>query len=397
MTGAGRQDAGRAVASPVVSSYLSAQNEYGKAFVKAPYAMQSGSNITTPAGAPLNEREREILRLVVRSFIDTAGPVGSRYLARHYDLGLSAASVRNTMSDLEEAGYLGHPYTSAGRVPTELGYRVFVDELMESPDLSPVDKLVLQAEVERLMGDTHELLRESSRLLGRLSNLLGVVLTPNLSSGVLERLEVVPLSSTRVMFVVSIRSGLFKTIVLELETQLRRGELDQVVQLLNERLAGLTLEEIRRTYRPRLRDLEDDRTGIVRLVLDASAALFSEQTDGRLNYGGTQNIVLQPEFQEPEELRNLIRLLEDENFVVHLLEERPVRSGTRPEGSAQVRIGSENSSEKVDKYSIVTANYRIGDTVGTIGVLGPTRMDYARVMALVENMAALLSRLSEDR
>lgn len=344
---------------------------------------------------PLSEREQEVLRLVVKSFIHTAGPIGSRFLVKSYPLGLSAASIRNTMSDLEEAGYLDHPYTSAGRIPTELGYRTFVDELMEESRLSPAEKRLIRRELEKMMGDTEVLLHESSRMLGRLSNLLGVVLSPNLSTGVLERMEVVPLSSSRVMFVISVRGGLVKTIVLEIDSDLKRQDLDRVLVMLNERLAGLTLEEIRRTYAQRVQDL-DDRTGIVRLVLNQSSALFSEGVAGRrLRFGGAQNIMAQPEFQEPADLRNLVELLEDEHFVVQLLEDRTSVSEGET-GRALVSIGSENKDGKTDKYSIVTARYRLGATVGTIGVIGPTRMDYGRVVALVEDMASLLSRMPND-
>ncbi|MDX1429543.1 MAG: heat-inducible transcription repressor HrcA, partial [Rhodothermales bacterium] len=190
-------------------------------------------NISEAASAPLTDRERSILRLVVQSFIDTAGPVGSRFVSRNFPIGLSPASVRNTMSDLEDLGYLDHPYTSAGRVPTELGYRTFVDELMESPELSISEKKAIKRELESLLGDTEKLLRESSKLLGRLSNLLGLVLSPRLSAGVLERLEVVPLSSSRVMFVISVRGGLIRTIVLQINSEVPRHELDIIVAMLN--------------------------------------------------------------------------------------------------------------------------------------------------------------------
>lgn len=345
----------------------------------------------------LTDREREVLRLVVRSFVDTAGPVGSRFLAKRYPLGLSPASIRNTMSDLEELGYLDHPYTSAGRIPTELGYRKFVDELMGSSELTPEERGLIASELDRLVGDTEELLREGSRLLGRLSNLLGVALTPKLSTGVLDRLEIVPLSSTRVMFIISVRGGLVKTIVFEADSDLQRDALDRTVSILNERLAGLTLEEIRNTFEPRIRDLDDDHAGIVRLVLNNAPVLFSAQPEGqRLRYGGAQNIILQPEFQDPEDVRNLIKMIEDEDYVVHLLENR----AGDPEdevGRALVSIGSEHSEEKVGKFSIVTARYRIGETAGTIGVIGPMRMDYSRAVSLVESMADLLTRDAEGK
>ncbi len=343
---------------------------------------------------PLSDREREILRLVVRSFVETAGPVGSRFLARKYPLNLSAASIRNTMSDLEELGYLDHPYTSAGRVPTEMGYRKFVDELMGNADLSMAEKQMLRAELERLMGDTHEMLEEGSRLLGRLSNLLGVALSPRLATGVLERLEVVKLSSTRIMFIISVRGGLVKTIIAEIDSDLRRETLDRVIPLLNERLAGLTLEEIRKTAASRIRDLEASSDGVVRLVMRESANLFSEHADRRtLRYSGAQNMLALPEFQEPADLRNMIEIMEDQELVVHLLEDQNA-SEEPAEGRAFITIGSENVDGKAKKYSVVSARYRLGDTMGTIGVIGPTRMDYARVVTLVESMANLLSSAS---
>ncbi len=351
----------------------------------------SDSKPTYPQARSLSEREQVILRLVVRSFIETAGPVGSRTLARRYPLGLSPASIRNTMSDLEDLGYLGHPYTSAGRMPTQWGYRAFVDELMAAPELSPVEKQLIKAKLDQMMGDTEELFRESSRLLGRMSNLLGVVLSPRISAGVLERLDVVPLSSSRVMIVISVRSGLVKTIIFETDVVLKRRDLDRVVALLNERLAGLRLEEIRRTYARRTRGLDDDRTGIVRLILNESTTLFGESVEGRLRHGGTQQILTQPEFQQTEDVRRLIELIENEGYIVQLLEGQHAALNGET-GQALVSIGRENSDEKADKYSIVTAQYQVGETIGTVGILGPMRMDYERVVALVESMAVLLHR-----
>ena len=344
----------------------------------------------------LSERERRILRLVVESFITKAGPVGSRSLAKEYSVGLSPASIRNTMSDLEDMGYLDHPYTSAGRVPTEMGYRTFVDELMNIPELSPAERRLLRMQVRKIVGDTHELIRESSRLLGRLSNLLGVALSPNISSGVLERLEIVPLTAERVMFVLSVRGGLVKTIVMELETRITgRRDLDRIVSILNERLAGLTLAEIRRTSAERIEDIQDEQTGIVRLVIDRSSKLFSEPPEGRLSFGSAQHIMSQPEFQESDDVRRLMGLLEDENFLVQLLEEQTSANLETTDG-VSVSIGRENSDEKAQSYSIVAAPYKLGDAAGTIGVIGPTRMQYGRVMALVDNLSALMSRSSSS-
>lgn len=334
-----------------------------------------------------------MLGLIVQNFIETAGPVGSRSLVKKYELDLSSASIRNTMSDLEEMGYLDHPYTSAGRMPTELGYRTFVDELMETPELSPPERQMLKVRLAQLVSDTDELLRESSRLLGQLTDLLGIALSPRLSTGVLERLDVVPLTGERLMFVLSVRGGMVKTIVVEFESDVQRSALDRVVSILNERLTGLTLREIRETHAERVRDI-DDQTGIVRLVLDNSAVLFSEPSAGRLRHGGTQNILRQPEFQEPDDVRHLIEVIEDERLVVRLLDDM-IEAHTQGIGQALISIGSESRSEEVDQYSIVVSPYQLGGSVGTLGVIGPTRMNYGRVVALVKNMATMVNRPAE--
>lgn len=344
-----------------------------------------------PPRSPLSEREAVILRSVVQEFVRTAAPVGSKALAEQGVLDLSSASIRSTMSALEMRGYLDHPHTSAGRIPTDLGYRAYVDELMGLPGMRPRDRQLLRAELERHLGDLDALMREASRLLGRLTSLLGVVLSPRLATGTLERLDAVPLSSSRLMFVVAVRGGLVKTIVVEIEAEVRRQDLDRVVQAMNERLAGLTLEEIRRTAVERMRDLgETDRTGVVRLVLHQAAALFTVLPEERqAEVGGAQHIVTQPEFQEPDEVRSVIELLENEDVVVHLLDHGP---GTA-EGRALVLIGHEAAGDERlgGRYSIVKAEYRLGDTVGALGVIGPKRMDYAHVIAVVEYLAGLLS------
>jgi heat-inducible transcriptional repressor len=383
----------------------------------------------------LTEREQRVLRFITERFIETAGPIGSRSLAReHPEIDLSPASVRNTMSDLEARGYLDQPHTSAGRMPTERGYRAFVDELMERPELAADEKRAVRAVLSQRLSDTGDLLRESSRLLGRLTNLLGVVLSPRLSTSVLERLELVPLAAGRLMFVLSVRGGFVKTLVLEAEAEgdVRRHDLGRIVSILNERLGGLTLEEIRRTFHERTGDLASSATsdpaGVVRLMRDEAALLFSEPAEGRLQRGGTQGLMNQPEFREAEDLRALIEMMEDEDRVVRLLEDvadassadamgeseppadTPASAGNDSSSSedalpggassqdvqALVSIGSEHreadAARAAERYSIVTSHFLRGEAVGTIGVLGPTRMDYGRVMALVENTARLMNR-----
>jgi heat-inducible transcriptional repressor len=337
--------------------------------------------------APLTDRERAILRAAVQAFVKTAGPVGSRALAEQFDLGISPASIRNTLSALDAAGYLDQPHTSAGRVPTPQGYRTFVDELMSAPLLSTAEKHLLRAELDRMSGDTDTLLRETSKLLGTLSNLLGVVLKPRLATGVLERIEAVPVSSSRVIFVLSLRDGLVKTILLELDTDVPRDRLERVVQRLNERISGLAMDEIRRTFAERVRGLEDEtQAGLVRLIVDRSHAIFADPESERVEVSSTSSLLGQPEFQQPAELRRLIAMLEDERFLVQLLDaEEAGRAGV-----ARIVIGREGAAE-TEGFSIVTARYQIGGALGTVGLIGPTRMDYSRAVGIVEQAARTLS------
>ena len=366
--------------------------------------MPRPSDPDRPAG-PLSEREQDVLRRVVQHFIGTAAPVGSKALAG--DVELSSASIRSTMRDLEDAGYLGHPHTSAGRVPTERGYRLYVDDLLDVTGLSAREADLLRAGVRRRLGDLDAVARDTSRLLGRLSQLLGVVLTPQLSTGVLDRLEVVPLGSSRVLFVLALRGGLARTVTAELDPSETSGQaveadpapLDAVVQRLNERLAGLTLAEIRRTGADRVQDLADgDRTGVVRVVLRDGPALFRDETPGqRAAIGGAQHLVSQPEFNRPELVRDVVELAESEEVVVHLLERPSAVDPAAPEG-AVVLIGREveHGRPGAPSYSVVTAPYAVGGAVGAVAVIGPTRMDYGRAIVLVEHVAGLLAAPPDD-
>ena len=345
----------------------------------------------------LTPRQRNVLRMVVTVFVETAGPVGSTALKERFDLGWSSATLRNTMSELESMGFLMHPHTSAGRVPTELGYQAFVAELMETAVLREEERALIQNELAALQEDTDALIRESSRLLAQLAQLLGVVLSPRLNNGVLQRLDIVPVSSGKLLFVVSVEGGYIRTIVLQVGSDLQTAQLGQLVSLLNERLAGLTLDEIRRTCVPRIKDLAQDDMGIVQLILNRRADLFSEQPAQRkVRFDGTTFMLSQPEFSDTERVRNLIRLLDDQPHVIRLMEEEAEPLN----GKARVRIGVrpdlDDGEERGSPISVVAAPYLVSNLRGTIGVIGPTRMNYARVVALVEGMATLMS-LSDSR
>ena len=185
----------------------------------------------------LNDREKNILRYVIQQFILTAAPVGSRYITKKYDVGVSPATVRNIMFDLEESGLIIHPHTSAGRVPTDKGYRFYVDSLMELQKLKISEKGMITKGFENKLLETDEIFKVTSELLSRITNQLAYISYPKIDSSIFEKLQIVSLSSSRILIVISITSGLVKTITLEISTEIKSTQIETVQSLLNERLS----------------------------------------------------------------------------------------------------------------------------------------------------------------
>ena len=215
------------------------------------------------------------------------------------------------MADLEETGFLSHPHTSAGRIPTDLGYRFYIDYLMEMQQLGDDEKLRIQQQLNQT-NDADEMLRETSKLLGKISHQLSIVTSPHLSSGVFEKIELIPITSSKLLVVISIRTGIVRTIMLEVGTEVPREHLDQVGRLINERLTGLTLKEIRDSFIDRIRDVQNEKTGLIRLFVESVDQLFTDSKEReKVIIGGTKNIVDQPEFIDPKNFRSVIELIEN--------------------------------------------------------------------------------------
>lgn len=336
----------------------------------------------------LSDREQSVLRHVVHNYIFTAIPVGSRYISRHYESLLSPATIRNVMSDLEESGYLSHPHTSAGRIPTDLGYRYYVDFLMELEKISDEEKRVIRNHLDRAI-DAEELLKDTSKLLGKISNQLSIVTSPHLGTGIFQKLELMQVSSSRLMVLISVQSGIVRTIMLEVGMELQRDVLEQVSRILNERLAGLTLKEIRETFVDRLAEYKDERTGLIRLFVDSVDQLFDDSKErDKVHIAGTGNLVEHPEFGDPKNFRGIIELIENEEIIVHLLEKHEV-----PNKDFVITIGAENEVGKAQDCSLVTATYNVNGVTGMVGIMGPTRMNYSKLIPLVDHVAKTIAEL----
>jgi heat-inducible transcriptional repressor len=324
--------------------------------------------------------------------VETAEPAGSRTVARRFNLGISPATVRNTMSDLEEKGYLFHPHTSAGRVPTDQAYRFFVDRLMEPLAPSPAERASLERELERAGTSAVErLVLHATRVLSLISNELGVAVAPRLEDAVLEKLELIQVSSSKVLLVATIRGGVVRTVYVDLPIEVPADTLVTLTLLLNERLSGLSLQEIRRTLPERLRDSILDETGkeLVNIFMQSGAELFDLQSldASKLHLGPASVLASQPEFESGARLKGLIDLTEQRDLLAAAVGSREHR------GALKITIGSENDASALSDFTLVTAEYSVGGLKGVIGVIGPTRMPYEKVVTIVDYTSSLVTRV----
>lgn len=335
----------------------------------------------------LTERERAILRAIVHLYILHASPVGSRVLARYLEreFSLSPATIRNVMSDLEERGFITHPHTSAGRMPTDAGYRYYVDTMMQAETLSAE---VTHAVVENLRAVPKDaVLREASRLLGTLSHHVAIVQMPHLRDARIQRVEMFALSSQRLLVVIALESDMVRTMSIETSHELPPERLDAVCRSINERVSGRPLHAIRELVRDVANNHAEADRALVRLFVHHADALQdrSTRTADALHVAGAQHLLSLPEFEHPERMRSVIELVENHEVIVHMLDTTAAGQGVR------VQIGRELPDASLEDYSLIASTYRVGAASGTVGVIGPKRMNYSRMVSLVDFVSVVLS------
>ena len=331
----------------------------------------------------LNERQRDILRSIVNLYVLNAVPVGSRKLAKYLQgrLDLSPATMRNIMSDLEESGFIGHPHTSAGRIPTDKGYRYYVDWLMESTRLS-IKELNQVKKLEKVE-NSEQALKKASHVLGTLSNYLAVVRIPQLADLKILRIDLINVASNRILVVLSLDSNIVKTATMEIDFELDDKIINDVIAYLNEKISGKKISFVRDNFNEIINEMGISDNPLVRLFVDSADTLFDQKTDtNKVVTSGVPNLLNYPEFDDINRVRSVVELVEDQDLVVHLLDSFPE--------SSNVLIGSESGSELLEDYSIVLSKYKIGTAKGSIGLIGPKRMNYAKMMALVNSVSKIL-------
>ncbi len=338
----------------------------------------------------LSDRERQVLAVLIDLYVKTAQPVGSRVLANRYKLGISPATVRNTLQDLEELGLVTQPHTSAGRIPTDLGYRVYVDLLLKPEQLSVEERRKIDEEIASTFTPIDQILEQTSRILAEVSSQLGVSTSPEFERAVLTKMDMLPVAERKLLIVIAVRSGFVKTILMEVDSDLSSTMVAETSRLLNEKLIGLTLGEIRRTISDRFRDVHLGDPKLLRVFTDSVDALSSEESMTNLHVGGTPNIIRQPEFRDREKLDQLLGALELKQPLAEIVSSVSLQDGI------VVTIGKEANVGNFEMCSMVTSTYTAGRSKGTIGVIGPTRMKYSKLVSIVDYTAKLLSKLLSE-
>jgi heat-inducible transcriptional repressor len=343
----------------------------------------------------LGERARELLRTLVESYIRDGQPVGSRTLSRESGLTLSAATVRNVMADLEDLGFVASPHTSAGRVPTDKGYRFFVDTLLRRRQPEASEVLELQRQLGPMAHDTKALVARASQVLSSVTRMAGVVTVPRQAHPALTQIEFVGLSDNRVLAILVVNGREVQNRVLQLDRYFSPDELRRAANFLNEQFAGRELDEVRARL---LRQLQETREQMNQLMLDA-ICLAQRVFDGEpqaaaadVFFAGETNLMGFAELSNVDKLRRLFEAFNEKRDILHLLDQ-----SLRADG-VQIFIGQESGYNVLDDCSVVAAPYSLDqEVVGVIGVIGPTRMAYERVIPIVDITARLLGSALNSR
>jgi heat-inducible transcriptional repressor len=341
----------------------------------------------------LDERSREMLALLIKTHIATGEPVGSRTISKYTREGLSPATVRNIIADLEEAGLLEQPHTSAGRVPSDQGYRFYVDHILEQTELSDSDEATIQSGIlGNGWASADHLLARASHLLSHYSEGVGIVILPNLTQDILKHIDFVRLGEGRILVIMVSRAGLVQDRVVRIDEDFSQDELNSTARYLNENFSGQSLLAIRNELLRRLseeRDLYDRLLQNAILLCERGLHETAEQSP-EVFVEGAANIITKRDFTDKEKISELLRIFEEKSRLVKILNECIAPSIPQPVG---VRIGAENSLPSLRGCAVITSYYGFGDQVmGSLGVVGPVRMEYARMIGVVSYVARLLEQ-----
>ncbi|MGB4431793.1 MAG: heat-inducible transcriptional repressor HrcA [Limnochordia bacterium] len=333
----------------------------------------------------LGERKRLVLRAIIDSYVETAEPVGSRTIARKHDLGVSPATIRNEMADLEETGYLEQPHVSAGRIPSDKGYRFYVDSLMEPHTFAKTEVEKIEKQLLDPQLTPERALHAAARLLALLTDSVSLVVAPSTDQLVFKHIQLVSLEPNSILVTLVLHPMIVKNRLIRTEQEYSPEEVADISEALNKKLKGITYRQLGMTV---LREIISDFGEIGRVLVELVLQGLAEEKEEQIYATGASNILTKPEFRDVQRAAALLEALEEKDVLMNVM------SSTAKSSGVQVVIGQENVYAPMQTCSIVTCTYYVGsDVVGALGVLGPTRMDYSKMVAAVDLVARTVSLL----
>ncbi|KMT21639.1 heat-inducible transcriptional repressor HrcA [Clostridium cylindrosporum] len=332
----------------------------------------------------IGDRKKAILSAIVRDYIQTGEPVGSRTIAKKYEVGFSSATIRNEMADLEELGLIKQPHTSAGRIPSDKGYRFYVDKLMEigSPTKEEIELIKNYIHLSTI-NEVDKLIKRTAKLISEVTNYTAAIITPSVSKSVIVSLKLIPVNESEIVAVVVTDMAQIKNVMIKLPRPISPDMLLKISSMLNEKLCGLTVEDINLSV---ISSIQEELKGYNEILNSIIPLLYDslKTNQQKLYLSGASNIFSHAEYNDVEKAKEFLSLVEDGDML------RKIFIGT--ENPLEISIGDENDIDEVKKYSIVKATYSINQKpVGSIGVIGPTRMNYSRVMGVLKCFTDILN------
>jgi heat-inducible transcriptional repressor len=334
----------------------------------------------------LSERQRLILNAIIDNYIHSAEPVGSRTISKRNDIGFSSATIRNEMADLEELGYLEQPHTSAGRVPSTKGYRFYVDNLIRPGHLSEQELNNIRNVFAERINHIEQVIESTASILSQVTNYTAIVLGPEIFEHRLKAIQIVPLNDQQAVAIIVTHTGRVENKLLDLPKGIHPGEIEKLVNILNSKLIDVPLWQLRqRLYQEIAGEMRRHVEQYEEMLHMLERSLNPEEGE-RVFLRGATKIMNQPEFRDVEKVKDILELLEQNDQLIRLLDV--------PGEGIQVRIGQENDMDAMKECSIVTTSYYLGGKpVGVVGILGPTRMEYGKVISVLDYLARGLSQM----
>lgn len=334
----------------------------------------------------LTNRQLQILQVIVDDFISSAQPVGSRQISKKSWIGYSPATIRNEMADLEELGFLEKTHSSSGRVPSEKGYRFYVDHLLKPKAMSLNEIQIIQSLFQNQLLEIEQVIRESANILSDLTSYTTILLGPDVKKHRVKTFQLVPLSPTTAVSIIVTDNGHVENRMISLPEELDSSDIEKIVNILNDRLVGVPLLELQHKLKLETANVLNQHVKAADSIIKSLISITSNNNQNVNVYvGGIANMLNQPEFHDINKVRKLMELMDEKSQVVSLFHPS--------DKEIEIRIGSENNQLEIEDCSVITATYSIGeDQQGSIAIIGPTRMDYQRAVALVDIMRGALSK-----